>query len=183
MKALTRSVSRLRAAMVCVLACGSASPWAVAQAVVPPGNGLAAISVSSVPAVAEREKLLSESFVEVRDAAGFPLGCRQGFAALAKTRDFELANPGQPYQATDVIGMAPRLPSRRLLFGGVSSDRCVLFYEVGGFAPYRSVVVMDRRGSGPAIPVWGGSGGKNPGDLHALISQIAGGGFTRLIGY
>jgi hypothetical protein len=75
------------------------------------------------------------------------------------------------------------LPWRRLLFGGVSSDRCIIFYEIGGFAPYRSVVVMAIPKSGPATPVWSGSGGKNPGDLRTLISQIAAGTFMQPVGY
>lgn len=164
----------LLGASACVPGLASASPVEV------PGAGALE---SSAPSPAEREKLLSGTFVEVRDAAAFPSSCKRGFARLARTHDFELANPGQPYQQTDVLGPGPWRPHRRLLLGGVSGDRCIVFYEVGGFAPYRSVVVMDISASGAATPVWSGSGGKDPKDLQELLSQIAAGAFSRLIGY
>ncbi|AIF48416.1 hypothetical protein [Dyella japonica] len=141
------------------------------------------VFASSIPAPAERAKLLAEHFIEVRDVAAFPASCKSGFAVLARTSGFELANPGQPYQATDVMGRGPRLPWRRLLIGGVSADRCVVFYEIGGFAPYRSVVVLDISGKGLATPTWGGADGKNPENLPALISQITKGAFTQPRGY
>lgn len=178
MRAFLRSIG-----VVCVLLMTMSASGSVSALASPPDGAGTDRLASSLPSPAERTRLLSGAFVEVRDAAAFPAGCKSGFAALARTHGFELANPGQPYQATDVLGPGPRRPLRRLLFGGVSTDCCIIFYEVGGFAPYRSVVVMDISMSGAAMPVWGGSNGKNPSDLRALMSQIAAGDFTRLIGY
>lgn len=168
MKSFLRPVNAFPAVLAGLLWCAGLQASPVSD------QGAANVSAPNVPALAERGKLRSEHFTEVRDAAAFPAGCKSGFATLTKTPGFELANPGQPFQATDVVG--PKLPWRRLLFGGVSNDRCVVFYEIGGFAPYRAVVVLDVSGKTPVL-TWGGAGGKNPADMRELISQIAEGAF------
>lgn len=165
MKAWSHSAKGLMAVLGSVLVFASGRAWAQADST---------FANMSVPAATERQKLLAEHFTEVRDAAAFPASCRRGFAALARTHDFELANPGQPYQATDVVSR--RLPWRRLFIGGASSDRCVVFYEIGGFATHRAVVVLDISQKTPVL-VWGGADGKNPADLRELISQIVEGAF------
>ena len=173
MKRILRPVNAISAVLAGLLAWSPASADSPASPM-PSQGAVAHASALNVPESSEREKLLSERFTEVRDAATLPAGCKSGFAMLAKTPGFELANPGQPYQATDVVG--PKLPWRRLLFGGVSSDRCIVFYEIGGFAPYRAVVVLDVSNKPPVL-TWGGAGGKNPANVRELISQIVEGAF------
>lgn len=184
MKRVPRSTHVHAMVLVGLLACSSPSAWAQvgAPAHVHTQSLGADVFKASLPSSVEREKLLAEKFVQVHDVAAFPASCKRGFATLSHTPDFELANPGQPYQATDVIGRGPRLPWRQLLIGGVSSDRCIVFYVIGGFASYRAAVVLDISKKDPVL-VWGGAGGKDPGDLPALISQIAGGAFTQSPGY
>ncbi len=174
--------SRLIRALVALAACALSCYPALAHSDSAHGEQ-AAVLKASTPSLAERAKLLSESFVEVRDVAALPASCLRGFAALTHTRDAELANPGQPYQATDVIAKGPRLPWRRLLIGAVSNDRCVVFYEIGGFAPYRAAMILDTSQNGPATLTWGGADGKDPADAHALIAQIVEGAFTQPRGY
>jgi len=185
MKGFRCSASTLFVALASALMCGPLLAWGLTSPASnsKPQDAVVSVFTPSVPAPAEREKLLAEHFVEVRDVEAFPASCKSGFAVLARTPEFELANPGQPYQATDVIARGPRLPWRRLLIGGVSNDRCIVFYEVGGIASYRSVVVLDISGKGLATPTWGGTNGKNPENLPALISQIVGGAFTKIMGY
>ena len=184
MKRFLHPANAMVAVIASLLACSSTWVWSQASSASGMrGQGAVAGAPSLfVPASGEREKLLSEHFTEVRDAAAFPASCKSGFAALTRTHGFELANPGQPYQATDVMGRGPQLPWRRLLIGGVSSDRCIVFYEIGGFAPFRAVVVLDISAKTPTL-VWGGAGGKNPADLRALISQIAEGDFSPSAAY
>jgi hypothetical protein len=127
---------------------------------------------TSQPSTNESIKLKSSAFTPVHDTTSFPDACKKGFAKQIGERSFELANPGQPYQATDVITQNPRLPWRRLILGGSAPDRCIVYYEKGGIATTRAVVVIDiSRPSGPAF-VWGGIGGEDPHDLVSLVSQI-----------
>lgn len=184
MKDVPRSTHVHAMVLAGLLACSFPPAWAQVGAVphVHSQDVDAAVLKASLLSSSERQKLLAEHFVEVRGITAFPSSCKRGFSALAHTPDFELANPGQPYQATDVIGRGPRLPWRRLLIGGVSSDRCIIFYVIGGFAPFRAAVVLDISKKDPVL-VWGCAGGKDPDDLPALISQIAGGAFTQSPGY
>jgi hypothetical protein len=182
MKSVPRSTHGLAMVLVGLLAGNSFAAWAQVGVATHAQDMGTAVLKASLPSSLEREKLLAEKFVQVHDIAAFPASCKRGFATLAHTPDFELANPGEPYQATDVIGRGPRLPWRRLLIGGVSSDRCIVFYVIGGFAPYRAAVVLDISKKDPVL-VWGGAGGKDPDDLPALISQIAGGAFIQSSGY
>ncbi len=56
-------------------------------------------------------------------------------------RDFRMADPGKPYEATCFV-TKPRLPSRRLVFAGVSKEHCFIHYERGGRGYSCSVVVF-----------------------------------------
>ncbi len=134
---------------------------------------------TSQPSTEESTKLRASVFAPVNDAMSFPDACKKGFAKQLGERSFELANPGQPYQATDVITQNPRLPWRRLILGGSTPDRCIIYYEKGGFTTTRVVVVIDiSKASGPAF-VWGGVGGDAPHDLVSLVSQITDAKFQR----
>ena len=54
-----------------------------------------------------------------------------------------MADPGAPFQATDVM-MTPRLPSRRLVAAGCSADHCLVYYERGGFAHVHQIVLFSK---------------------------------------
>ncbi|WP_157971356.1 hypothetical protein [Dyella sp. C9] len=131
------------------------------------------------PASDEGAKLLSENFIEITNVDAIPESCQRAFAEATREPTYSLANPSEPYQATDVISSGPRLPWRRLVYGGVSSDRCVIYYEVGGIAKHYAVLVFDRSTPKVAKCVWGGAGGKNVSSFSRLISQIASGAFDQ----
>jgi len=103
--------------------------------------GVAALSVvlsarQAKPAVLSetlRAHVKSERFDIVTSIRGFPLGVRSGLQTLFGGPDLDIAEPGEKFQATDVMTM-PRLPSRRLLAGGCSTDHCLVHYERGGIA-------------------------------------------------
>jgi hypothetical protein len=80
-----------------------------------------------------RAHVKGERFDIVTSIRGFPLGVRSGLQALFGSPDLDIAEPGEKFQATDVMTV-PRLPSRRLLAGGCSTDHCLVHYERGGFA-------------------------------------------------
>jgi hypothetical protein len=150
------------------------------------GENSAGFRLSSSPSLIgsqltsnERAKLTASSFVIVRDAAAFPDACKNGFAKLTGEPSFALANPGQPYQATDVMTQGQPLPWRRLIFGGSTQDRCVIYYEKGGIATTHIAVVIDIAKANAPLFVWGGIDGTGPRDLPALISQITHGTFEQ----
>jgi hypothetical protein len=126
---------------------------------------------------AESAKLRSERFVEVHDAEALPLACKHGFAALTGEPSFSLANPGQPYRATDALASPAGLPWRRLIVGAVSTDRCVVHYERGGFATLYAVVIFDLSKADAPRFIWGGVNVGNQPDVRALISKMAQGTF------
>ena len=63
-----------------------------------------------------------------------------------------MADAGQPYQVTDVIGPKP-LPFRRLVFAGTSPGYCVVYNEYGGYGTGQEVSLY-RLMPGQAVLAW-----------------------------
>ena len=80
-----------------------------------------------------RAHVKDERFGIVTSIRGLPLGVRDGLQKLFGSQALEIAAPGAPFQATDVVG-EPRLPIRRLVAAGCSTDHCLVYYERGGIA-------------------------------------------------
>jgi len=74
-----------------------------------------------------------ERFGIVTAIRGLPLGVRIGLQALWDSQELDIAEPGAEFQVTDVIG-DPKLPTRRLVAAGCSTDHCLVYYERGGIA-------------------------------------------------
>jgi hypothetical protein len=62
---------------------------------------------------------------------GLPLGVRDGLQKLFGSRTLDIAEPGAEFQMTDVV-VNPKLPIRRLVAAGCSTDHCLVYYERGG---------------------------------------------------
>ncbi len=60
---------------------------------------------------------------------------------------FPLAERGTPFQATDVIGPGPRLPSARFVAARRSRCAIALRYEQGGIAHTYQTAILERRGT------------------------------------
>ena len=69
----------------------------------------------------------------VTSIRGLPLGVRDGLQALFGGQALDIAEPGADFQVTDVVG-TPKLPVRRLVAAGCSTDHCLVYYERGGNA-------------------------------------------------
>ena len=82
-----------------------------------------------------------------------------------------IADPDQAYFETDVGDS--RLPRRRLLVAGISSDYCLVNYEYGGIA-HGYLLILFSLGANEAKPVWIGSSGTIK-DLNALKIAIESG--------
>lgn len=98
--------------------------------------------------------LLDGECHQVRSGRDLPEAIRNAFATLTREKTFELAEPGERFQATDVG--EPGLPRRRLILAGWCGTRWFIHYEHGGIGLSRMVVVMDRGANGTVTVVWGG---------------------------
>jgi hypothetical protein len=80
-----------------------------------------------------RAHLKDERFQIVTSVRGLPLGVREELQTLFGSSSLDIAEPGAEFQATDVV-VNPKLPTRRLVAAGCSTDHCVVYYERGGIA-------------------------------------------------
>src|SRR5262245_38835318 len=87
-----------------------------------------------------RTHLRGERFAPLTRLADLPGEVREGLKALFRSPTLAIAEPGAEFQATDAI-MKPDLPARRLILAGCSADHCLVYYERGGVAHLRYVVL------------------------------------------
>jgi len=80
-----------------------------------------------------RGHVKDERFLIVTSIRGLPLGVRDGLQTLFGSPALDIAEPGAEFQVTDVI-VNPKLPIRRLIAAGCSTDHCLVYYERGGIA-------------------------------------------------
>jgi hypothetical protein len=66
-----------------------------------------------------------------------------------------MANPGKDFQATDYI-LDNTLPHRRLIFAGVSRDRCFVHYEQGGRGHSYVLALFNLTSTDAMKPAWVG---------------------------
>ena len=99
-------------------------------------SAVAAASQAAAPVVmpgALQAHVKDERFEIVTSIRGLPLGVRDGLQTLFGSQTLDIAEPGAAFQVTDVVG-ARKLPIRRLITAGCSTDHCLVYYERGGIA-------------------------------------------------
>jgi hypothetical protein len=106
------------------------------------------------PSAALRNHLRGETFVPINRVTELPQGVRAALTSLFGTPTLEMAEPGAPFQATDLLVM-PLLPPRRLIAAGCAADHCLVYYERGGYAHVHYVIVLARSGDTARLE-WGG---------------------------
>jgi hypothetical protein len=92
-------------------------------------------SQAAAPAIlpeALRAHVKDERFGIVTSVRGLPLGVRDELQTMFGSQSLDIAEPGAPFQVTDVIVDA-KLPRHRLVAAGCSTDHCLVYYERGGF--------------------------------------------------
>lgn len=119
-----------------------------------------------------RTHLQGETLASLTTVGSLPLTVRDGLKALFKGSTLDLAEPGAPFQQTDVL-VTPRLPARRLVAAGCAADHCVVHYERGGFAHIYYVVIFKVSNTG-AVFEWGGATA-GPLDLIGVREALASG--------
>lgn len=126
---------------------------------------------SAVPS-ALRDHVKGETFAPVTTVAALPASVKEGLAQLFG-ETLKMAEPGAPFQATDVIG-PDRLPFRRLVAAGCAADHCLVHYEKGGFAHVYYVVVLRTSGAGASFE-WGGLTGGGLANVDAVKDAVVSG--------
>ena len=79
-----------------------------------------------------RGHLKDERFQIVTSIRGLPLGVREALQTLFGS-GLDIAEPEADFQGAGV-NPNPKLPTRRLVAAGCSSDHCLVYYERGGSA-------------------------------------------------
>ena len=110
-----------------------------------------------------RAHVKDERFGIVTSIRGLPLGVRDGLQKLFGSQALDIAEPGAEYQATDAI-LTPRLPIRRLVAAGCSTDHCLVYYERGGIAHTWQVALFHWTPAATRFE-WGGTA---PGGLATI---------------
>jgi hypothetical protein len=98
---------------------------ALSLTVVSAAGGQPVSPSATVIADALRTHLRGEHFSPLTTVAALPAGLRQALSELFNAPALDMADPGTPFQATDVM-VTPRLPARRLVAAGCSADHCLV---------------------------------------------------------
>ena len=99
-------------------------------------SAVSAASQTAAPAALSgtlRDHVKDERFEVVTSIRGLPLGVRDGLQTLFGGQTLDIAESGAEFQGTDAV-VNPKLPIRRLVAAGCSTDHCLVYYERGGSA-------------------------------------------------
>jgi hypothetical protein len=124
----------------------------------------------------EKERVFDGEFSIVRSTNDLPRSVKRAFEIITEVEPFALANPGTEYQATDVIEN-PGLPTRRLLFAGVSGSKWFVHYEHGGLGHHCAVVVFEIEHRDRMHFLWGGHSFRGADDIEELRRMVSAGEF------
>lgn len=127
-------------------------------------------SITKLPSNAKEYMLRKDAFSGISRVKDIPPSVLMKFAEIAKDSNLKIANPGEKFQVTDVI-WEKGLPSRRLIFGGISKDYCLIHYERGGYARSYNVIVF-KLSAKSADFLWGGTRFNKIRDLSELRELI-----------
>jgi hypothetical protein len=122
-----------------------------------------------------RAHVQDERFGIVTSIRGLPLGVRDGLQTLFGSLALDIAEPGAAFQVTEVV-VNPKLPIRRLVAAGCSTDHCLVYYERGGIDHTFHVALLHWTPAATRFE-WGGTA---PGGL-ATIDDVRGAILSRRI--
>jgi mono/diheme cytochrome c family protein len=125
---------------------------------------------------AEKAHILDGDFSIEKSVTRLPDSLKSAFARLAGARYFNMANPGEKFQVTDVVD-EPGLAWRRLIFAGISKDRYFTHYEKGGIAHSSHIAIFSVDSERKVNFLWGGPG-PAANDLAQLRTMLAAGKFA-----
>lgn len=120
-----------------------------------------------------RQEFLQGSFSSIKNMHDLPPSVLRMFTEEGGSR-LVMVDPGKDFRATDVV-YDPTLPSKRLIFAGVSGDKCFVHYEQGGIGLSYSLVLFNVSPKDGMKPIWKGYCGRRATNLEDLRSLLAGG--------
>ena len=112
---------------------------------------------------AQNAHVLDGDFLVVKKVDHLPEELKSAFRRLVGMDNFEMADPGEKYQVTDVI-VEKGLPFQRLLFAGISNSKYFIHYETGGIGHSYHVAVFSVDSERKVTFLWGGPGSQGAKD-------------------
>jgi hypothetical protein len=119
---------------------------------------------------ADQERFLDGDFFRITEVKALPPALRLNYMELNGTR-FTMAEPGKPFQTTDVI-LDASLPRKRLIFAGQRNNRSPIHYEQGGIGHSYLVAFFDTKSDKRADPIWLGYCGREAADVADLRNMV-----------
>ena len=129
---------------------------------------------------AEQRKALQDSsrFHEVRSTTNLPLAV----VTLCVDDNGRLAEPGQAWEATDVI-IDSKLPRKRLIWAATDGEYFVIHYERGGIDhSFHILIAKVKQGDTNPRVVWRGGGGPLK-DYKAFLAALDSNKLDDSLGY
>ncbi len=120
-----------------------------------------------------RNHLKDERFQVVTSIRGLPLGVRDGLQTLFGGGALDIAEAGAEFQAPGV-SVNPKLPIRRLVAAGCSSDHCLVYYERGGNAHTWLVALFHWTPAATRFE-WGGEARRGPATIDDVRNAVLSG--------
>lgn len=152
------------------LICASA---VVLASVTTPGQTSAG---NALPA-SSRDHFNNDRFGIVTSVRGLPLGVRDELQSLFGSTYLDIAEPGAPFRAADVVTNA-NLPTRRLALAACSIDHCLVYYERGGIAHTWHVMLLHWTPEKTRLE-WGGAAPGGLTTIDALRKAVLSGTITK----
>ena len=128
---------------------------------------------SEIMAQSARQQFLEGSFSFIKNVKNLPAPVLRAFTEQGGSR-LVMADPGKDFRATDVIHDST-LPSKRLIFAGVSGDKCFVHYEQGGIGLSYVLALFNVISKDSMKPIWRGYCGRRATNLEDLRSWLADG--------
>jgi hypothetical protein len=117
-------------------------------------------------------QFLDGDFRLIKDVQSLPVPILKAYTETGGARPV-MANPGERFEATDVI-RDESVPRKRLVFAGVSGSKCFVHYEQGGRGHSFRVAFFEIPSAEKMKPIWLGYCGPAK-DVSDLRSQVRAG--------
>ena len=128
-------------------------------------------SASTLPVA--RQEFLDGDFTIIKDVGLLPRPVLQKFTEQNGSRPV-IANPGKNFVVGDVI-YDSSVPRERLIFAGVSGEKCFVHYEQGGRAHMYLLALFDLTSPSGVNRIWRGHCRGPAANISDLRSQVVNG--------
>lgn len=125
-----------------------------------------------------RQQFLGGRFSLIKEVRNLPAPVLRAFTEQHGGSRLVMADPGQAFRATDVI-FFDNLPYKRLIFAGVSGEKCFVHYEQGGRGQMYVLAFFNVTSEDSMKPIWRGHCGRPAANLEELRSWLADGNCSK----